>query len=32
VLGLPVVMLRRPASVGPVVETVEAAVDWVERL
>jgi precorrin-6A/cobalt-precorrin-6A reductase len=32
VLGLPVVMLRRPAAMGPMVETVDAAVDWVERL
>jgi precorrin-6A/cobalt-precorrin-6A reductase len=31
-LGLPVAMIRRPASVGPRVETVEAALDWVARL
>jgi precorrin-6A/cobalt-precorrin-6A reductase len=32
VLGLPVVMLRRPAPVGPCVATVEDAVAWVGAL
>lgn len=31
-LGLPVAMIRRPAAVGPKVETVEAALDWVAGL
>ncbi len=31
-LGLPVAMIRRPAPVGPRVETVDAALDWVARL
>ncbi len=31
-LGLPVAMIRRPAPVGPKVETVEAALDWVAGL
>lgn len=31
-LGLPVAMIRRPAPVGPRVETVEAALDWVAHL
>jgi precorrin-6A/cobalt-precorrin-6A reductase len=31
-LGLPVVLVERPkAPDGPVVPTVEAAIDWIER-